>query len=518
MSSGMVCCAPPVAAEAGIAMLDRGGNAIDAAVAAAFAQGVVDPLNASIGGFGVAQIRPTGATESIIVAFHATAPGAARPDMFEVTGDTSLEPLASGTYPVKKDANQVGYLAPCVPGVVRGLTDLVSTHCRLDLTALLSPAIDLCEAGWVVTQEHWNNWTQRQPTSRLNALARFLATPAAAAIYTRNAELIGVGATIVNPDYSRSLRTIAEQGADAFYSGELAQAIAADFAANGGVLSLADLESYSAEIPAPLSASYRDYRISTAPPPAGGLVVLETLRLLADTNLSGLGHNTAAYVATVSEAFGAAFDYMRRFSGDPAFVNVSPRETRPEGGEIEETTHVTAVDAEGNWAAITHTLGAASGVVTPGLGFIFNGAMHRFDPVPGRPNSIAPGKRRLSGMSPTIVWSHAEPVLVLGGAGGHSIIAGIVQVILNFVEFGMDPQAAVSAPRFHCEGGKISVEARFAGTVVRELIAAGHEVDLVPASYDRVVGASIHAIGRTGAGFAGGADPRQGGVPMWSGG
>jgi gamma-glutamyltranspeptidase/glutathione hydrolase len=515
--NGYLVCAQPEAAEAGAAMLARGGNAIDAAVAAALVQCVVDPLNASIGGFGVAQVRLAGEAASTVVGFHARAPRRAAPDMFRLVAETSAEPLASGTWQVEGDANQIGHLAVGVPGTVAGLAELSDRFGALPWSEALGPAIAACD-GWVVTGEHWADWTRPVPATRLDALERLRYSPDGARVYTDGGALRRPGATIVNEDYGRTLRALAREGARAFYAGDVAAAIAADFERAGGLLRADDLEGYRVDLGPPLELEYRGLRVTAPGPPAGGALVLEILRRLERHDLSALAHNGPEHVRAVSAAMRGAFAAMRDHLGDPEFVadpvgRILGGEAAVAVGAPEETTHVSAVDELGNCAAVTHTLGAASGVVTPGLGFLFNGAMHRFDPVPGRANSIAPGKRRVSGIAPTIVWDGARPLLVVGAAGGHSIVSAVAQAVSNVVDFGMDALAAVSAPRLHCEAARITLEGRFARATLDALAAAGEDVAMVPHRYERMVAGSAQAIvtpagERPGAG----ADPRQAGI------
>ena len=518
-------------------MYEKGGNAVDAAIAAAFVQCVLDPLNASIGGFGVAQIRPAGEPASQVVAFHGRAPSGARPEMFALIEAGGKGPLASGTYLVEGHTNQLGYLAPTVPGTIKGLTEILEGYGRLGLPTVLAPAIETAENGWIVTWDHWFDWTREPPEGRLDALSRFMATPEAARIYTRNGKLRDLGSRIVNPDYARTLRLISTEGPESFYTGKIATIIHNDFGANGGLITSTDLAQYHTESSPPLETTYRGYRITSSPPPAGGIVVLEILSLLEGFDLAAYRHNSAGYVHIVSEAMRIAFDDMNRYLGDPRYVNVPMAMLLDKAYAAEcrtaihpyrtgtvtesstltgETTHVVAVDQDGTWVSITHSLGAASGVVTPGLGFMFNGQMHRFDPVPGRPNSIAPGKRRTTGMAPTIIWKGNQPRAVLGAVGGNSMIVGVVQVVLNLVNFGMDALSAVSASRFHCEGGKISLEGRFPAATAAALEQLGHSVEVQPFSYDRTLAGAVYAITNGDAKVGGAADPRQGGICLSS--
>jgi gamma-glutamyltranspeptidase/glutathione hydrolase len=529
---GMINSPQPRATEAGLAILDVGGNAVDAAIAAAFVQAVIDPLNASLGGFGVAQVRPAGASESVVVSFHARAPLQARPEMFELVEALPTEPFASGTYAVKGNANQIGYLSACVPGTVKGLCHLWNRFGSMDLPELLAPATAAARDGFVVTADNWSDWTEKVAPGRLDALSRFRATREAERIYSPAGVLREIGDVVLNPDCARTLSRIAATGGDAFYSGDIATAIVGDFNSNGGLISADDLANYDVEVDAPLERGYHGRRVTVPEPPAGGLVVLDILGRLDRIDLAALGHNSPRYIRVVSSAMRQAFANMRRFLGDPEFVEIPMSkilsgwptagasgsagvEDVPHPAQAEETTQLTVVDELGTCVTVTQTLGAASGVVTPGLGFLYNGAMHRFDPIAGRPNSIAPRKRRTTGISPTIVWRGAEPEFILGGAGGLSIIGGVVQVLLNLVDFQMDPLTSVSLPRFHCEESVITLEGRFPSHIASALSSSGESVRLSARSYDRSVAASVHVVVRSADGrLAGGADPRHGGIPM----
>lgn len=499
MTRGTVVCSQPAAADAGVSTLRAGGNAFDAAVAAALVQAVVDPLNCGIGGFGVAQLREAGSSLPVHLGFHARAPLLARPDMFEVTGEMSLAPLAAGTWPVRDDLNQIGYLSVGVPGTVAGLAEIARCYCRLGWTELSAPAILACREGWTVTAEQHAEWTREGPASRIDARTRLAWTAYGASVYTNGGAIRRPGERVVNPDHARTLARLAEAGPEDFYQGEIARAIAEDFERNGGLIRAADLEGFTVDRAPALEASYRGLRLTTVPAPAGGSVLLEILERLEPHDLRAVGHNSAAYLRLLAGAFRTAFEGMRDRLGDP--------------GAPEETTHLVTWDEAGNAVVLTHTLGAASGVITPGLGFIFNGALHRFAPMPGHPNSIGPGKRRVTGMSPTIVWRGSEPAILVGGAGGNSIVAGIAQVILNLVEFEMDPLAAVSAPRIHCEGPVITLEGRFPASVAAELAEAGEQVVVSAAGFDRLVAASVNALATPAWPRPGpGPDPRSAGV------
>ena len=280
-----------------------------------------------------------------------------------------------------------------------------------------------------------------------------------------------IGDTLRNPDMGRTLRRIAQSGVADFYEGGIAAEIIADMQANDGLLAARDLAACAPEECPPLWGTYRGYRIATNNPPGGGIMLIEMLNILEHFDLAALGHNSPEYVRIVSEAMKIATVDKDTKVGDPKFIDVpvttlasktyaaemAARIRRGEktpvprfnsgGAESKHTTQVTVVDEHGNCVTMTHTLGQPSGVVTEGLGFMYNGAMSVFDPRPGRAGSLAPGKARFSALSPTIVFKGARPYLVLGAPGATYITMGNLQVMLNVMDFGMSAQEAVSAPR-----------------------------------------------------------------------
>ena len=294
------------------------------------------------------------------------------------------------------------------------------------------------------------------------------------------------GDIIRNPDYAATLRLIGDRGADDFYTGLLAERMAADLAAGGSFVTAADLAGYRIRDEDPAVGTYRGFVIATAQAPHCGPTLLEILNIVEGWDLRAMGHNTPAYILRVAMAMKAAFADRSRHLGDPAFgpVPVSWMTSReradwwrakidagdeigvdPTPAEAPGTTHVSVVDAAGTCVALTHSLGGSSGVISPGLGFMYNNSMINFHPVPGHPNSIAPGKGRITGMTPTIVYRDGRPVLVIGAPGATRIVTAIAQVIINHLDFGMGIQEAVLAPRFDSQGGPIACQSRIPASV-----------------------------------------------------
>jgi len=340
---------------------------------------------------------------------------------------------------------------------------------------------------------------------------------------------------VVNRDLGQVLRQIAKHGDDVFYEGEIAHAIAEDMRRHGGLVSAEDLREWRTQRNAPLWGSYRGRRVFTNQPPGGGLLLLQMLNILERFDLRGLEHNSAGYLRVVAEAMKRATIDKDRFVGDPRFVDVPvARLTGKEyaaaaaeeiragkkadvprfnagGGPRPDTTHVSVLDAEGSAVTMTHSLGMPSGVVTDGLGFMYNGCMGVFDPRPGRAGSLAPGKARFSSVVPSIVFDGDRPEIVIGAPGATQIAMGVLQVLLNALDFDMTMVEAVSAPRFSATSNAIDVSNRIPRGIQRELEALGYEVVRSPNTYGF---AAVHAIRVHPDGLDGGADPGHDGTVM----
>jgi gamma-glutamyltranspeptidase/glutathione hydrolase len=535
---GMVVAPQPRAAEEGVLALRSGGNAVDAAVAAALVQGLVDPLNCGIGGLGWMHVYMTGTREDVIVDFCARAGSRATPDMWS---DHIIGPSPDGVgYILQDDVNELGYQAIGIPGAVRGLHHALTRYGAGSWEDAVRPAIELARKGYVIPAELADDWRVKYAEGRPNALARFKRTEASAAAYTNGGGgLLEDGDVLKNEDMARSLEQIARDGPEAFYSGGIAGRLVADWEANGGLITEEDLAGFRVDSQSPLCGTYRGYAVSDTPPPSGGVTLIEVLNILEGYDLAAMGHNSAGYIRVVSQALKAGFADRAAYLGDPAFVDVpvdmlvSKVHAAEWRGRIDRgeqfhvgydrsssggTTHVSVVDEAGNCVSLTHTNGLCSGVVTPGLGFLQNNYMLAFDPVPGGPNSIAPGKKRTTGALPCILFKDEEPFMVLGAPGGARIISAVLQTILNVVDHGMTALEAVSAPRIDCQGGSIYAEGRIPAYVCDELAGLGFSVQRDTASYGVYPSnaARVHAIVLDDArgGLSGGADPRGYGVAL----
>jgi gamma-glutamyltranspeptidase/glutathione hydrolase len=465
---GMVVTAQHEASDVGLRILQAGGNAVDAAVAVGYALAVVDPCCGNIGGGGFMLIHRADGQDSVIN-FRETAPYAATPGMFlDAVGNLSRE------------RSLYGYLAVGVPGTVMGLDHALARYGRLGRTAVMAPAIALARDGFVLGETDAAIIAARAD--------RLTKDPEAARIFLHpDGSPYKAGDRLVQPDLAVTLALIAGRGPDAFYRGPIAAAVAAA-SWQGGMLTKEDFAAYTITEAAPLRCAYRRYTILSAPPPsAGGTILCEMLNVLSGWDLAASGPGSAMTVHRMAETMRHAYVDRNSVLGDPVFVtNPLERLLSPEHAaaiyaaidpdkatasaslgpgtaphERAETTHYSVADGEGNAVAVTYTLNGFFGaaVVAPGTGFLLNNEMDDFSTKPGTPNqfglvqgeanAIAPGKRPLSSMTPTIVEQDGHPVLVLGSPGGPRIITAVLETLTNIVDFGLAPDKAVAALRFH---------------------------------------------------------------------
>jgi gamma-glutamyltranspeptidase / glutathione hydrolase len=531
----MVVAPQAIAADIGSEVLARGGNAVDAAVTTAFAQGVLDPLNCGIGGFGsmVAYSARSGSWRAL--SFHGRAGALVRENMWEGLVEEEYERGGDG-FRLRGYVNDVGYRSIATPGTVAGLSSALAEMGSVDWATALEPAAPLALDGYRVTPKARALFRRSALDVGLHPAARGTATPATSAIFTRDGHsLWEIGDLFVQEDYGNTLLRLSRSGPEEFYRGELAEQIVADITAGGGFVTAEDLRGYAAEWTEPLVGHYRGYSVITAPPPASGLTLVQMLQIVERFDLAKMGHNSPDHLAVLAGAMRSATRDRVLHLADPAFFPVPvdellsderadqaykaieageeipvPRWLPPDTG----TTHVSVADQYGNLVALTHTLGAASGVVTPGLGFQYNNAMNCFNPFPHRPNSIAPGKARAGGIAPTVLDNGRGSKIVIGAPGGAKIANAILQVIINIVDFGMSAVEAVSATRIDCQGQAIEVEARLAQKTCEVLAQRGNEVFKSAAAYwDYPLVHAIVVDASTG-GLDGGADPRGEGAAL----
>jgi gamma-glutamyltranspeptidase / glutathione hydrolase len=461
-----------------------------------------------------------------------TCPAACTPEMW--AAEFERECADGYGYALRNRANEIGHGAVTTPGILRLLETAHQCWGRLPWAGLFDQAIGFADDGWILRPHvHTMMTADEAAYGRLSMADKLALTPDGRRLYLReDGTPRRPGEVIRNPDLAGTLRLIAAGGAAAFHEGEIAARIAAEMRAGGGFLTEADLAGFRVTEAAPLRVPYRGYTLSLPAPPAGGIVVAECLRILERFHLAAMGHNTPRYIHAVTEAMRVALADRERHIGDPAFhpppldhllsdVYADECAARIAGGrrappchapgEPRDTTTVSVVDGNGMVASLTHTLGVPSGVVPPGTGFMLNGAMNWYDPRPGRAGSIAPGKKRFSSMSPTIIFDGAHPVATLGAPGGAWIGVAITQVILNLLDFGMGMQEAVLAPRFSATTPAIDISNRVPHAVQRELEAMGHAVKRSFHSYPF---AAPHGIALWDGVLEGGADPQRDGMAM----
>jgi gamma-glutamyltranspeptidase/glutathione hydrolase len=457
-----------LASEIGRDVLARGGNAIDATVATAFALAVVLPSAGNIGGGGfIVYHGADGHTTSFN--FREKAPMAASSTMYlDETGE------------IRDNSNHEGILAVGVPGTVAGLALAHERLGSMSWDELLEPAVRLAEDGFTVSwgMQWFLNWV-------VDNRVEYAST---ARVFSRDGEPYRPGDRLQQRDLARTLQRIQEEGRDGFYEGETARLVAEYMRVRGGLITEEDLARYEAVEQAPTHGTYRGYDVySMAPPSSGGTVLTEMLNILEGYDLKSIGHNSAQYLHLLTEAMRRAYADRARYLGDPDFnpdipvemltskeyasrlresidpssASVSDSVWFNDRFESPETTHISIVDGEGNAVSMTYTLEYSYGskIVVDGAGFLLNNEMGDFNPIPGRTttggligtraNLVEPQKRMLSSMTPTIVARDGHPLLVIGTPGGRTIINTVLQVILNIVDHGMDVAQAVEAGRIH---------------------------------------------------------------------
>jgi gamma-glutamyltranspeptidase/glutathione hydrolase len=426
-----------------------------------------------------------------------------------------------------------GYGSVLVPTFVRG------THAaferfgsgRVSWAALLEPAIRFAEDGFPVSPYMHQYWRAEDPVQqtadRFDGYEMLATTEACAAIFTRGGRVPAIGERIVQPDLARTLRVLAGDGPDAFYTGAIGQRLARDLETHGAPVTASDLAGCRCLVGDPLVGRYRGLRVSTDPAPHIGILLVELLNVLEGYDLAGLGAGSAEYYELMARAQAWVFRDRARFMADPAAAELPARMVDPGHAadlrrRIEEeravsplpgTTHVSTLDADGSAVSLTHTVGTGSGVVTPGLGFMLNNNMMAFDARPGRANSIAPGKRPIYGGGPAIVLDGRGVRYVLGSPHGGRKISAMAHVLVELIDFGRSPSAAVSSPRVHCEGdlADVRVEPLFPlPPDVRDALTA-RGLGLREDSYGgRVCLIAVDPAGRA----TGASDPRGGGGLM----
>jgi gamma-glutamyltranspeptidase/glutathione hydrolase len=435
---------------------------------------------------------------------------------------------------LKGNVNDLGYQSITTPGSLKAYAEAIEDFGTWDWRDVVAPAIAQADDGFLVRPHVHYWWAHGASHGRVAVDQRLRFSKTGAAAYFRaDGGVKKIGDRVQIPDMAETLRRIAKHGTDIFYKGAIAERIAEDMAANGGLLSYDDLAGYKTTRTDPLRGTYRGLDIATNHPPGGGVMLIEMLNILENFDLGGIGHNTPEYIRILVEAMKHATVDKDTHVGDPAFIDIpldmltskahaaaaaeqirageKVRVTRFGQPEPKNTTHVAVVDAEGNCVTMTHSLGMPSGVITDGLGFMYNGCMAVFDPRPGRAGSVAPGKSRFSSVVPTIVSENGTPRIVIGAPGGTQIAMGVLQAILNVVDHDMTMLEAVSAPRFSSTSDLIDVMSRIPSYVTNHLEGQGYQIARSALTFG--IGA-VHGIRITDGVMDGGADPGHDGVAL----
>jgi gamma-glutamyltranspeptidase/glutathione hydrolase len=524
--NGMVAAAHPLASQVGVEILKKGGNAVDAAVATAFALGVVEPNASGLGGGGFILVYNAKTKAVTAIDYREMAPLKATADMYPMTPDGKV---------VDKEA-EMGHKAVAIPGTLAGLSLALKQHGTMSLKEVMAPATRIAEEGYTVSKT-----LNAMMKDNFEKLTKY---PAAAAVYLKDGLPYEAGDKLVLKDLAKSYRLIAEKGPDVFYKGEIADAIEKEMKASGkGLISKADLAAYKPAIRTPVRGTYRGYEIiSMAPPSSGGTHVIEILNILEGFNMTRIGYQTPESLHVMAEAMKRAFADRAKYMADTDFVKVPiagiiskdyAAELRkgismngvgtkiPPGNPLPfvgsgGTSHLSVIDKQGNIVALTQTINFffGSGVLVPGTGIMLNDEMDDFNPQPGTSNSIEPRKRPLSSMTPTIMLKDGKPFMSLGSPGATRIISALTQIIVNVVDFRMNIQDAIDAPRIHCMTGDIFMESRIPKATQDSLAAMGHKLNVRGAVDLYFGGAQAVMIDRSSGKLYGAGDPRRDGVAV----
>ena len=503
---GMVATKHEAASAVGVDVLAAGGSAVDAAVAAAFAVGVVEPWSSGIGGGGYAVVA--GPDQAEVVSFPMRSGSGATPDRYPRDGRSNVSAfLWDG---VVDDANIHGYQAMAVPGAVAGLGRLHERHGRLPWRDLVRPAVQLARQGFELS---WFDTMYMESTAlagRRHPELQRRFYPNGEPPQSDHMETI----RITQPELAATLDVLAEDGVDAFYQGDIAAAVAAACAANDGVIERADLAAYRARVSPPLTTTYRGAEVLTPGPGCAGPTTIETLNIYEQAAAAGMDHADVerlhAYLWSSRLAFADRFQFMtdpeRADAPWDALASKAYADTRaaqidataapahPSAGDAwayqdparalerhkseTSTTHLCTADADGMLVSLTNTLGSSWGseIVAGETGIVWNNGMFWFDPVPGRPNSVEPNRSGLNNMTPTIVRGPDGRMLAVGASGGRRITNCVTQLIANVFDYGLGAQAAVAAPRLDASTPWVTVDPRFGDQAIAELRARGWDV------------------------------------------
>ncbi|MGB6864962.1 MAG: gamma-glutamyltransferase [Candidatus Aminicenantaceae bacterium] len=500
--SGMVVAAHPLAAEAGLEMLKKGGNAVDAAIATTFALNAAEPFASGIGGGGFMVIYSARDKKITAINFREKAPSKSFPEMYIENGETN------------EQLRRTHGLAVAVPGALAGWSYALDKYGTKALSDVMQKAIQIAEEGFPVSKTF----------SKINKdeYEKLLQMAGESCCYLNEGLPFEPDDVFRNPELANTFRLLASKGIEAFYKGEIARKIVTAVQEKGGILTLDDLADYSPVEHTPIKGQYKDYTLYSARPPAsGGLHIIQLLNIIDNWPVKEWGHNSVPYIHHLSEAFRFVFADRAQYLGDPDYIHIPESELTskaygkqiasqikpdhvlnvyPYGNfdekenEKESTTHLCVIDREGNIVALTQTINLffGSGIIPENTGFLLNNEMDDFSRDPESPNAPRPHRRPLSSQAPLILFQGEEPLLVLGSPGGTRIFPTLTQIILNVIEFDMSLDEAIEASRFFSysvrgETRPIALESRMAPVIIETLKELGHEV-LIREDYDKYFG------------------------------
>lgn len=521
---GVVSTSKVEASRIGAEILRKGGNAIDAAVAAGFALGVVEPNSSGLGGGGFMLIRIAKTGETVFIDFRERAPQKSSPEMWTVGADGK----------VVGNQKLEGGKAAAVPGEVAGLLYALENYGTMSREQVIRPAANLAKNGFYVTPTLSNDMK-----SQFDKLEKY---PESAKVFLNQEGLpYEVDDLFTNPDMAKTLDIIIKNGKDGFYKGEVAEAIVKTLNKYDGLYTMEDLANYKPLVRQPVKGTYRGYEIISSPSPSsGGAIVIEILNILENFDIGSLKVNSPEYLHLFSEAYKLAYADRAKYMGDSDYTPVpmkgfvskkyakeiakdidlkvshDSKAHDPWLYESEDTTHYSIADKEGNMVAITKTVNGLFGnsAVVDGYGFVMNNEMDDFVLGAGHPNSVAPSKTPLSSMSPTIVLKDGKPFMVLGSPGATKIISTVSQVISRVIDHKMGMQDAIDAPRlWDNTSNKINVETRIPDETLKQLEAMGHKTNKT-SEWDRGMGSVQGVLYKADGTLEGGADPRRDGKAL----
>lgn len=518
----MVASAHPKASSVGIDILKRGGNAVDAALAMAFALSMAEPNASGIGGGGFMVIKMADSKQAVMVDYREMAPGKATPEFYYQTESSFKEYTTEG-------CNSIG-----IPGLVSCAEIVLDRYGSMSIGEILEPAIKLAREGIVVSEKLHG--------MIIDNIEKIMKYPSTSTLYFSDMLPLEIGVVLKNEDLALTFEKVANSGPSVFYEGEIASAIVDEVKEWGGIMALSDLKSYEAKFRKPVPGTYRGYQIiSAAPVSGGGTHLIELLNIMEGVDVKSLGHNSVQFIHLFTEAMKMVYADKAMNTADPDFHTIPLEhfidkdyaaklrnrihkekarfDYSPPNLIIKEssdTSHLSVVDEDGNIVALTQSINNffGSGIVVSDAGFLLNDHLSDFDALPNRPNSIAPHKRPTSSIAPTIVLKDDRPFMTLGTPGGTRIISALAQIIMNVIDFGMSMDEAIEAPRVHCLRRQLYMEGRIDGDVIEILKSMGHPIQ-VREDYDKYFGGAqgilIHPETRK---LYGGADSRRDGVAI----